>query len=375
MAIIPKQKTIAEAFKEDGRTWARPLPFPYSKDAPTIDPTGSLTFNQYDPKYFRMAAGIPAETSQGPPAYFTPESILTTGQYTGPMSRLAPAYGETSLVARNPKILNGTAQDLKDEDKFATSEKRDMPNLRPAVDVLNYVLARRNINKIRDEQLARKNLYLPTPSLSVRPIQDLSPEVLAAQQEALAQNRSEYAGSDPAMSVIAKNIAAANRNKMRSEQIAGRAAAIAGERGRFDEQTRMNQQAAADIAGKNVEREQDFMDYRTGVKTAALDAKSKLNASTLSQLGMNIDTAAQYNMQSEAMKISNDRQAAEDMIKLAGLESTPEAVRQDLINKAKEILDTGAAQQYPVYGRAQAGAISRGPIGGILDRLLGSRNK
>lgn len=254
------------------------------------------------------------------------------------------------------------------------TEERQMPNLRPVVDILNFVTANKKINQIKDEQLARKNLYLNAPSLSVRPVQDLSPEILAAQEGALSQTRSEYQGSDPVMDLLGKHIAATARGKMRNEQIAGRAGQLMQERGRFDEQSRQNQLSAAETANKNLEREQEFADYRTGVKTAALDAKEKLNASVLSQIGQNIDTAAQYNLSSEAIERANKRQTYNDMLKLAASADTPQA-EATLMAKAEEYYSKEVApytaKPIPTYGRAQAGAISNKWI----NRVFGQRAK
>jgi hypothetical protein len=262
-----------------------------------------------------------------------------------------------------PKDLNfkvdqtsGTMEDEGGPDTFKVVGDTQMPNLRPVVDIVNYLTANREINQVEKEQLARKNMYYNAPSLSVRPVQDLSPEILAAQADARSQMRSEYAGSDPTMNLLSKNVATAARGKMYNEQIAGRAGQIATERNRFDEQTRGNQQAAAETANKNLEKAQDFADYRTGVKTAALDAKSKLNASFLSQLGMNMDTAAQFNMSVEALNVENQRTQYSDLLKRAAME--PEGLRrEELLAEADKLYKQYTVSPLSTYGRAQAMAL------------------
>ena len=263
----------------------------------------------------------------------------------------------------------------KGADEFSMTEQRPMPNVRPWVDVLNYALANRKINQIEKEQLARKNTYLPSVSLSIRPVQDLSPEILAAQDAARSQVRSEYAGSDPAMNLIGKNTAAAKRGDMYNQQIAGRAQQLMSERARWDQQNQTNQQMAGDTAQKNAQLAQDYADYKTGARTAALSAKENLNASFLSQIGMNLDKAAQFNLQTKAIKQANERQRAEDLLRLAGTEGVDADERAKAVIEANKILIPSTAQQYLTFNQAQALAIDRGPKGGILDRILGLRSK
>lgn len=262
-------------------------------------------------------------------------------------------------VPSTPRLLPRQEKEGHDKNKLIGNPKLQetaptpLPNVRPLVDIVNYLSANASINKIRKTELGRKNLYYNTPSLSVRPIQDLSPEILAAQADAVTQNRSDYAGSDPVMNLLSKNIAAAGRGKMRSEQIVGRAANLVQERGRFDTETRANQQAAADTANKNLEREQDFQDYKIGVNTATLEAKKDLNAKALSAIGAHMDTAAQYNLTVSTEERANARQLYNDELKIAQMEPN-EGLRRGLIKSAQDkFAISSAAQPITNYRDAQ----------------------
>jgi hypothetical protein len=224
-------------------------------------------------------------------------------------------------------------------------------NVRPAVDVLNYLVETAHINKIKKQQLARKNMYYQTPQMSVRPIQDLSPEILAAQQNELSQIRSEYAGSDPVLNLLYKNVATANRTKTGSEQIAGRSAALAAERSRWDTQTRENQKLAADTAKENLDRAQDFADYRLSAENAAQEAKKTLDASFLSQIGLNLDTAAQFNLTRAALMDQAKRQKFQDKLAMAAL--LPEGQRTSAMEDLQNEYEEYAPEVFPTYGDAQ----------------------
>jgi hypothetical protein len=268
--------------------------------------------------------------------------------------------------------LDASGKDKKlqaDKDNRILGE-RQLPDVRPLVDVANYLQENNAINRIRKTQLARKNLYQNAPSLAVRPIQDLSPEILAAQDESVTQNRSEYAGSDPVMNMLSKNIATAQRGKMRGDFIAGRADNLVKERARFDEQTRQNQQAAADTAAKNVDREQEFQDYKTGVNTATLEAKKQLNTNFLNQVGMNLDTAANYALQAKAAEEANKRQTFEDRVAMAYAEPNA-ARREELLAGIQTDYPQGyTASLLPSYYRAQAGGLKGSFIGNLMTRGL-----
>lgn len=308
-------------------------------------------------------------------------NLLTQGQYipTNPLNKFS-SY-DTSTFSQTPRnrpysgpgtnVLAGRDpnSNLQGETNFAKVEDRQAPNLRPVVDVLNYITANKKIGQIERAQLARKNMFYTAPSLSVRPVSDLPAEVLAAQEDALSQVRSTEASSDPVMNLLAKNMATAQRGKMRNEQIAGRATIVLQDRNRFDEQQRQNQQLASETANRNLDREQDFADYRTGVKTAALDARAKLNASTLSQVGQNIDTAAQFNVAAEATDLANARQMYNDTLKLSQSAATPKEA-EDLRNLAEKNYAPYRARLVPRLGRAQAMAIDNG----ILTKIFGQRS-
>ena len=248
--------------------------------------------------------------------------------------------------------------------------EKQLPDVRPLVDIANYLQEQNAINRVRKTQLARKNLYQNAPSLAVRPIQDLSPEILAAQDESVTQNRSEYAGSDPVMNLLSKNIATAQRGKLRSDFITGRADNLAKERARFDEQTRANQQAAAETAAKNVDRQQEFEDYKTGVNTASIEAKKQLNTSFLNQVGMNLDTAANYTLAAKAQEEKNARQTFEDRVAMAYAETDP-GRRDTLLGEIQRDYPKGyTASLLPTYYRAQAGGLKGSFIGNLMTRGL-----
>jgi hypothetical protein len=312
-------------------------------------------FNTYLPNPEQLAPWWAAPTSK-----VNWSSNITTAT----LPKVGPPATGTNL------IKGQTKQTLPGGTKFSLTQDRQAPNLRPAVDILNYIAANRKIGQIERAQLARKNTFYTAPSLSVRPVTDLPPEILAAQADALSQIRSTDASSDPVMNLIAKNIATAQRDKMRNEQIAGRASAMLQDRNRFDTETRQNQQLAGETANRNLDREQDFADYRTGVKTAALESRAALNQQALSQLGKNIDTAAEYNMYASTVDMANVRQNYQDLLKLVDLEVTPENKEKALI-KAKEYWATYSARLIPKFGRAQAGAIDNG----FITKLFGQRTK
>lgn len=301
---------------------------------------------------FRVSGYDPARDTYG---FSMPEKL------TAPATRLIPKTREEFRQAR--KDMRSSKQELRGKSDQELIGKTDqslmertlMPNLRPKVDALNYLLENRSINKIRDEQLNRKNLYYQTPSLSVRPIQDLPPEVLAAQENALSRVRSTYSGSDPIMNSLQKNIATAQRGQMQNEQIAGRAQQVLQERGRWDDQMRMNQQLAAETAGKNLDREQDFADFKTGAKTEAMEAKKKLNSTFLSQIGMNIDTAAEYNQQKDALEDAVSRQNYEDQMNVAYM-NPDEGARMVEMAKLQKDWAGRPARLIPKYGDVQRGA-------------------
>jgi hypothetical protein len=305
-------------------------------------------FNTYLPNPEQLAPWWAAPTSK-----VNWSSNITTAT----LPKVGPPATGTNL------IKGQTKQTLPGGTKFSLTQDRQAPNLRPAVDILNYITANRQIGQIARAQLARKNTFYTAPSLSVRPVTDLPPEILAAQADALSQIRSTDASSDPVMNLIAKNIATAQRGKMRNEQIAGRASAMLQDRNRFDTEIRQNQQLAGETANRNLDREQDFADYRTGVKTAALESRAALNQQALSQLGKNIDTAAQYNL-------SNARQTYQDMLKLVDLEPT-QLGKENALKAAKDYWATYSARLIPKFGRAQAGAIDNG----FITKLFGQRTK
>ena len=251
--------------------------------------------------------------------------------------------------------------------------QRPLPNVRPLVDVANYLANLNSINKVRGVQLARKNMYQATPSLSVRPIQDLTPEILAEEQNARTQIRSDYHGSDPAMKAIYDNMATAERDKVRGQQIAGRSANLVAERGRFDTENRTNQQMAAETAATNLNRAQDFADYKTGVNTAALEAKKKLNSDFLSQVGMNLDTAAQYNLTREGVSEQNRRQHYEDMTKWAFAAPTDGEKQRRLAALDTEFPNGYTAHLIPKFRDAQAGGLDSTFLGRLFTR--GDYNK
>jgi hypothetical protein len=286
---------------------------------------------------------------------------------------LDPSLQKLSFSSYSPGtnlLKGGVDQNLAGGTDSMLTKDRQASNLRPIVDVLNYITASRKIGQIERTQLARKNMFYTAPSLSVRPVTDLPPEVLAAQADALSQVRSTEASSDPVMNLLSKNMATAQRGKMRNEQIAGRASAMLQDRNRFDTEMRQNQQLAGETANKNLDREQDFADYRTGVKTAALDARSKLNASTLSQLGQNIDTAAQYNLAAEAENLSNARQRYQDLLQKASIEPT-QLGKETALKAAEDFYAPYTARLIPKFGQAQAMAIDNG----FLTKLFRQRSR
>ena len=294
---------------------------------------------------------------------------LTPIQPGGPdPNQLAPYTGTSGIG--NPSGFN----DIKDTNgREQIKTGRPLPNLRPMVDVANYLTNLNSINKVRGVQLARKNMYQATPSLSVRPIQDLSPEILAAQQDARTQIRSTYAGSDPVMNTINKNMATAERDKVRTDQIAGRSQLLMSERQRFDSENRTNQQAAAETAATNLNRAQDFADYKTGVNTAALEAKKKLNSDFLTGIGANLDTAAQYNLTREGVSEQNRRQYYEDSVKWAYAAPT-EGEKQKRLAKLDHDFPNGyTAHLIPKFRDAQAGGLDSTFLGKLFTR--GDYNK
>ena len=325
------------AYNASGATSARPLPFVY-RDL-NLDPT--ITKSKFMPNV---------------------SSDVNTS------ANLGSGNNKTIGGSGHEKIIGGSGNELQ-------TESRQMFNVRPFIDVANLALSNQKINQIKKTQLARKNMLYSTPQLSSRPVQDLSPEILAAQDKAVSNIRSEYAGSDPAMNLIAKNMVGANREKASDQFIAGRASNLVAERGRHDTEQRQNEQMAAETEMKNLDRSQDFADYKTGVETAALDAKSKQNANFLSQMNQNIGERAQYNLSADAMDLQNAHQRANDLIKLAGAE-TNNATKEQYMLDAKGILEGKtpvgyAARLIPRYGQAQANAFSPN----FLNRLFGSRYK
>lgn len=279
------------------------------------------------------------------------------GKIITPMSSLVPGGKYERPASGNNEYAAS--------DRFQELGPKALPNLRPALDVLNLALANRSINKIKNTQLARKNMYYATPSLSVRPVTDLPAEVLAAQQDALSQVRSTDASSDPAINLLSKNIAGAQRGKMRNEQIAGRAGHMLTERNRFDEQQRQNQQAAAETENKNLDRAQDFADYKTGVNTAALEAKKDLTTGFISNVGKNMGLGAEFNLEQEAIEDANRRQAYNDELKIA-MALPSEAERTIAINEARKNYLQYTGQPKLNYNQAMA----KGAEGTFISKLL-----
>lgn len=170
----------------------------------------------------------------------------------------------------------------------------------PLINAATYVAANRGISNIERAQLNRKVLFQPTPQLSVRAIQDLTPEQLAAQEQSINEIRAEANTSDPVANLIAKGIASSTRNKARTEAIAQRVGQLTNERQRWDEQTRQNQEKAADTEAANIERAQQDSDIKLQARTNAMAARQELQTGTLEQMAKNVGTVIDYNRSAEA---------------------------------------------------------------------------
>jgi hypothetical protein len=263
----------------------------------------------------------------------------------------------------------------KDADKgFLVTGEKQLPNLRAVPDVLNYLVGRAAIKRISKLEAGRKRLYYNAPSLSVRPIQDLSPEILAEQDQAVSQIRSGYGGSDFASQAIAQNMANSQRLQARNQFISQRAANLAQERARWDEQMRANQQLSADTAAKNLDREQDFLDYDLGRKVAEQEALKDLNTRTLSAIGPVMDAKSQFEMTRKAYNADNVRKHFEDQIRLAYLEPDygrqQDAIRRAYAWYAKASKDpaTYSTAGIPTYNEANRSALEGTWLGNLITR-------
>jgi hypothetical protein len=325
-------------------------------------------------------AGPPTSVPSGVPGRIDPRSLLRPGD-PGALrgtSTVVPGQNALSPETGN-ELLQGTDDAvLLDNDKQVITAGRPLPNIRPWVDIINYGLGRKAINDVKKIQLARKNTYYTAPQLSVRPIQDLSPEMLAEQQKQLSQMRSDYGGSDPVMNLLSKNTATAQREGTRNQQLVMRADNLDKERSRWDEQMRQNQILSGETAAKNLDREQEFADYRTGVNTAAREALKEHDTNALNQLGMNLDTAAQYNLSKFAEDRANIRQEFEDDMKIAAAADTW-ANRKLLYDEAKARYQKrmknpagDPASQIPNFRTAQTKALEGTWIGNLLTRSYSS---
>lgn len=347
-------------------------PAPPKVPVPSVQDGGKV-YDQYDPNDpgFNKVSLAPIQPGGIDPTQLSgvPKADLSAISIPGADPNALKPYSGTD-AAGNPSGFNDV-RNTKGNELIKT--QRPLPNLRPMVDVANYLSNLNSINKVRGVQLARKNMYQQTPSLSVRPIQDLSPEILSEEQNARTQIRSDYHGSDPAMKAIYDNMATAERDRLRNTQVAGRAQLLLTERQRFDAENRANQQAAAETAATNLNRAQDFADYKTGVNTAALEAKKKLNADFLSQVGMNLDTAAQYNLTREGVSEQNRRQHYEDMTKWAFAAPTEGEKQRRLAALDTEFPNGYTAHLIPKFRDAQASGIESTFLGNLFSRGMANK--
>jgi hypothetical protein len=232
-------------------------------------------------------------------------------------------------------------------------EKRDprlAPNIRPMLDAANYIQELLLINKIKKDQLNRR--YVPAPFIShaVASIRDFDPAILAAQQHALSQIRSGYAGSDPAMQAIMQNMANANKLKTANDFIAQRAEYLGNERIRKEQGINANIDLAAAAEAKQRDIEQQKIDFELGATNAADEAKKVLNQSFLSALGVNVGNAAQFNLTRQAMVDAAGRQEFEDKLAMIGL--LPEGERAAALAELEKSYAQYTRGQIPDFNTA-----------------------
>ena len=149
--------------------------------------------------------------------------------------------------------------------------------------------------KLRDQKLKAKVRPYEETTLSVRPIQGIPGEVTSKMMNVIEQNRSTYAGSDPTMDLISKNIAGAQRQKAYDDYSMKEAEAIMADRGRFDTQTRENEARVADIRSKNLDRKQQEDEYRQAAQLDFLKEKQQLAGTTFDQVQQSIYNENLYN--------------------------------------------------------------------------------
>ena len=225
----------------------------------------------------------------------------------------------------------------------------------PLINAATYAAASKGIRDIERTQLNRKVLFQPTPQLSVRAIQDLTPEQLAAQDQAISAIQAEEYSSDPVANLIAKGVAASTRGKARTEAIGQRVDQLKSERARFDEQTRQNQQLAAETEAKNIETAQQDSDLKLQARTNALAARQELNVGTLEQMAKNIVTIQDYNVAADAANQEAERNKTQAQIdahlRAAALE-TSESERTRHTQEAEKLAAGYTPKQISRWGQA-----------------------
>lgn len=225
----------------------------------------------------------------------------------------------------------------------------------PLINAATYLTAVNGINKIEKTQLNRRVFFQPIPQLSVRAIQDLTPEQLTAQDQAISEIQAESNTSDPVANLIAKGIAASTRGKARTEYIGQRVSQLEKERDRFDTETRENQRIAAETEAKNIDAAQQDADLKLQARTNAIAARQELNTGTLSQMAGNIEKTTAYNAAVDSANEEQRRTDAQDQINsyIRMAEQTKdEAKRLYYIGKAEEISTGYTRSAIPTWGEA-----------------------
>lgn len=180
-------------------------------------------------------------------------------------------------------------------------------SVKPAMDIANVISQKALIEKQYDAQKNRTIAPYQAAQTMVRGVQDLPSEVLNQVERNVAAVKSQYSGSDPVMDLVSKQMAEEKRTGIRENAAAVRGQHLIEERRRVDKEKADNTLRAADVANRNIDRQQELADYKLSADVNRLTNLRKLSANVLTDLSKNLDTRAIYNTQKDLVQRENKR--------------------------------------------------------------------
>lgn len=176
---------------------------------------------------------------------------------------------------------------------------------KPLGDIANIAIQKRLIEKQHQAQMNRKLAPYQAVQTTIHGVRDLPAEVLAQQERAAAMIRSQYAGSDPTMDLVSKQMAADKRADIRAQSAAMRGQHLIDEHRRVEDKQDANALRAGEIANRNIDRINELSDFKMSADVNRFGQLRNLSANVFNDIKDNIEARSIYNTQKELVERQN----------------------------------------------------------------------